>query len=142
VGNARPRSRVITLLDDAPVAQHADRRSPAHRAQAVRDHQGRAPHQQGLERDLQLRLVLGVEMTRGLVEHQDGRIPQQRARDGDPLPLPAREPHPALSERRLVALGQSADELLGLGRLSGALDLGAGGPRPPQRDVLGHRSIE
>ena len=44
-----------------------------------------------------------VEAGRGLVEDQDPRPLEQRAGDGDPLPLPAREPGAALADLGLVA---------------------------------------
>ena len=46
------------------------------------------PHQ-ALQRHLHQPLVLGVERAGGLVEEQERRVAQDRARDRDPLPLAA-----------------------------------------------------
>ena len=57
-------------------------------------------------------LALVVERARRLVEDQDARLSRQRAGDGDPLALPAREAAAALSDDRVVALGQLEDEVV------------------------------
>src|SRR5256885_11321292 len=48
--------------------------------------------------------------SRRLVQHQHGRVAQNRARDRDPLLLAAREPVAALAHERVVALGERRDE--------------------------------
>ena len=55
------------------------------------------------QRVLHQHLRLGVERRGGLVEDQDRRVSQDRARDRQPLPLAARQPLPALADHRLVA---------------------------------------
>jgi hypothetical protein len=52
-------------------------------------------------------LALRVEIARGLVENQDLRRGEDRARDREPLLLTARELDAALADERLVALGWS-----------------------------------
>ena len=56
------------------------------------DETRRLPRPQNLV-DRVVHAVLGrrVERGRGLVEREDRRLLQQRARDREPLPLPARE---------------------------------------------------
>ena len=49
-------------------------------------------------------LALRVERAGRFVEQQDRRILQHRARDGDALPLAARQAHASLAEERVVAL--------------------------------------
>ena len=57
-----------------------------------------APRHQPLERELHHPLALGVERARRLVEQQDRAVGEDRARDREPLPLPAGQPHAALAE--------------------------------------------
>ena len=59
----------------------------------------------------------------GVVEDQDARVGEQRARDRDPLALAARQRQPALADARVVAVGQLGDEAGRLGALGRALDL-------------------
>ena len=47
-------------------------------------------------------LALQVHLAGGLVEDQDRRIAEDRPGQGNPLPLPAREPAPQLPHHRLV----------------------------------------
>ena len=51
------------------------------------------------------RLALRVHRRQRLVEHEDGRVAQQRPRDGDALALAAREAHAALAHDRLRSPG-------------------------------------
>ena len=53
-------------------------------------------------------LALGVERARRLVEQQDRPVGEDRARDREALPLPAREPHAALAEMALRSLPAAA----------------------------------
>ena len=79
------------------------------------------------------RLGFGVERRGRLVEQQDRRVLQHRARDRDALPLPAREPHAVLADQRVVALRQFADEAVGGGGSRGGLDLGVRARRTGHR---------
>jgi hypothetical protein len=61
------------------------------------------------QRRLHQRLALGIERGGRLVEQQQRRVAQDRARDRDALALAARQRDAALADRRVVACG-SADE--------------------------------
>ena len=56
-----------------------------------------------------------VDRGGGVVEDQDARVGEQRAGDRDPLALAAGEREAALADARVVAVGESLDELVGLG---------------------------
>ena len=85
-----------------------DRRPAAHRlAQAVAD----------------LRLGRRVDRRGRVVEDQDARVDDERARDRDALALAARERDPALADHGVVALRQPLDELVRLREPRRALDL-------------------
>lgn len=63
------------------------------------------PTQTGLvERLLHLGLGAGVESRGGLVQQQDGRPPDESARNGNALLLPARKLCAALTDYRVVTL--------------------------------------
>ena len=64
------------------------------------------------ERGLDHPLAFGVERARRLVEQQQRRVLQHRARDRDALPLAAREANAALAEEGPVAVRQRADEVV------------------------------
>ena len=89
--------------DDAPALHHGDPVGVAHRREPMRDDQHGAPRHQPLERELHHALALGIERARRLVEQQDRAIGEDRARDRQPLPLPAGQPHAALAELARVA---------------------------------------
>ena len=94
--------------DDAAALHHRDPVGVAHRREPMRDDQHGAPGHQPLERELHHALALGVERARRLVEQQDRAVGEDRARDREPLPLPAGQPHAALAEIAVVALRQLA----------------------------------
>src|SRR2546423_12580942 len=72
-------------LDDASVLEHQDAGGVANGREAMGDHEGGASLHDLVERGLELRFRLGVERARSLVEDQDGRILEQRARNRQPL---------------------------------------------------------
>ena len=71
------------------------------------------PCEQAAERALDLPLGADVDGARRLVEDQDARVGEQRARERDELALAEREPRAALAELRLVAVLEPGDELVG-----------------------------
>ena len=85
-------------LDDAAVIEHEDARRVADGRKPVRDHEGGAALHHLVERGLHLALGGGVERARRLVEDQDRRVLQQRARNREALPLAARERTAALAD--------------------------------------------
>src|SRR5258705_13757577 len=83
-------------LDDAAPLQDDDGGGAADGGGPVReDERGPVQHQRG-QRVLDQHLGLGVQRRGGLVEDQDRRVAQDRARNRDALPLPAPEPLPPL----------------------------------------------
>ncbi len=92
-----------------------------------------------VERVADQALALGVERAGGLVEDQDARVLEQRARDRHPLLLAAGELHPALAHQRVVALREPGDELVRVGGLGGGEDLLLAGVGPGVADVVGDR---
>ena len=91
--------------DDAAALEHEDAVGHAHRREAVRDEDRRAPLGELAEALEDGVLGLGVERGGGLVEHEDVRLlAHEGARERDLLPLPARELGAVLepaAERRL-----------------------------------------
>src|SRR5438552_3929755 len=63
-----------------------------------------------------------VHRTSRLVEDENGRVLQKRARDGNSLAFSAGKPHAALAHQRFVALRQAADEVVRVGGLRGCDD--------------------
>jgi hypothetical protein len=133
---------VRALLDD-PAAVEDD--EPVHagdRAQPVRHHErGPALHEPP-QRLLDEDLALGVQRAGRLVEQQDRRVAQDRPGEGDPLALSAGQLHAALADHGVEAVRQRVGELRDVRRLGRAADLGVGGVRPGERDVLPQRAVE
>ena len=121
------------FLDDAAGLHHQDAVAGEHGRQPMRDHQRGAPAHQALERVLDQGLALGVERGGRLVEQQQRRVAQDRARDGDALALAAGQRDPALADRGVEAAAAAADELEARRELGGALDLGVARIGRPKR---------
>jgi hypothetical protein len=98
---------VRSALDDLSVRHDDDAIGVAHGGEAVRDDQGGPVLHQALEGFLHQALRLGVEGGRRLVEDQDGRVLQDRARDREPLALSARESDTEIADTRLVPRGSA-----------------------------------
>ena len=120
-------------LDDAAALEDDDRVGPPHGRQPVRDHERGAIEEQRRQRVLDQPLRFGVERRRGLVQDQDRRVLEQRAGDRQALALPARQPLPALADRRPVAVRKRRDEVVGMSGARGGLDLGGARPAARQR---------
>ena len=98
---------MAAALHDAPVVDDQDQVGLAHRGQPVGDDQRGAPGQRGVEGLLDRRLGLGVEVGRGLVQHDDlGRL-QQQPGDGHALLLAAREPVAAVADDGVQPVGEA-----------------------------------
>ena len=82
------------------------------RRQPVRDDERRRAVFDLPQRLLHVRFELRVERARRLVENQNLRPPQKRARDREPLPLSARQLDAAVADGRVVRAGQAVDELI------------------------------
>ena len=112
------------------------------RLQVVGDHETGLAGHQPLERLAHLRLALDVEAGHRLVQDQDRGMEQERARDGDTLPLAARESRAALADEGVVTMLQLADELVGVRRPGRGHDLPQARLGSPVGDVLPDRRAE
>ena len=92
---------------------------PTNRGEAVSDHDRGAAVKSGVEGGLHMGLVVVVEMTGGLIEDHDRRVFQQQSRDGEPLLLAAAQPVAALTDHRVVSVGQGGDGVVDAGGSAG-----------------------
>jgi hypothetical protein len=99
---AQPRL-VRALLDDAALIEHDQTVHACDGGESVRHRNHSLACHQRLQARLDGGLDLAVERGRCFVEHQDRRILEDDARNGDALALSARELHPALAHLRVVA---------------------------------------
>ncbi len=81
----------------------------------------------------------GVDGARRVVEDEHPGVVEQGAGQGDALALPAGEREAALADAGVVALGEVADELVGLRGRGRGPDLGVGGVGAAVGDVGAHR---
>ena len=125
-----------------PAVEHQDAVGADHARQAMGDDQRGPAHHQAVERRLDERLALRVHRRQRLVQHEDGRVAQERARDRDALALAAGQPDRALAHARGVALRQAADELVRVGRPRGRLQLGLRGVGLAEAEVLLDGAVE
>src|SRR5205085_10889154 len=95
----------------------------AHCRQAVRDHnRGLAFHQipQRVEDEL---LRFSIEACRWLIQNQNRRVTNNRARNRDALTLTTRQSHAALANHRVITVSHAIDELVSVSKPGGAHDL-------------------
>ena len=133
---------VRAALDDAAAVEHHDLVGVADGRQPVGDRDRRPALGELVQRLLHRALGLGVQRARRLVEHQHRRVAQHRAGDRDALLLAAGEAVAALADDGVVAVGQRGDQLVDLRGARGGLDLGVGGLRAGEAQVLADRGVE
>ena len=111
--SGEPQENIVrTLLDDFAVIDDEDTVSISHGLEPVRYHNDGLVMGQLCDRFHQLLLILGVDVCRGLVEDDYGRVLHDRPRDGDALTLAAGERRAALPYHGVKAVGQRHDEVI------------------------------
>ena len=83
-----------------------------------------------------------VERVRRFVENEDRRIADDRASQGDPLLLAARQPYPSRAEHRVVLRWQPFDEIVGVGLPGRIHDFVVSCIEPAVGDVVPHGRVE
>ena len=86
------------LLDDPAMIHHQNTIAGQHRRKPMGDHQRGALLHQIFQRGLHKRFAFGIERGSRLVQQQQRRIAQDRARDGDALALAAGQRDAAFSK--------------------------------------------
>ena len=127
---------------DLAALEHQDGVGFDQRRQPMRDHDDRAPRRDATNIFVDDRLAVRVQRAGRFVEDQDARIDDQRARDGEPLLLSAREVGRTLVNVSLVTARQALDEFFGAGETAGVDDLVEGRVRLGGGDVLADRAAE
>jgi hypothetical protein len=121
---------VTAALGDAPVLEDEDGVGVLHRREPLGDGDRRAVGRERFERALDQILRLGVDRGGRPVEHQDVRVLEDDAGDGDALALAARQLHAPLADLGVVAVREVRDELVGLRRAGRLADLLQRGVEP------------
>src|ERR1017187_7511151 len=127
---------------DLPLFEHHNLVRPAYGGKPVRDDDnGAVLHQVG-QRLLYQHFALRVQVAGGFVQDQDGRVLEQRARDGETLALSAGEFDAAVANHGLVSFREARDEFAGQGGLGGGVDGFLRNAFAAIGDVVGHRVVE
>src|ERR671937_673572 len=132
----RPARNDPPLVEDDDLVRERDRREP------VGDDQGRPAAHRLAQPEPDPRLGRRVDRRGGVVEDEDPRVDGERARDRQPLALPARERDYALADHRVVALRQTLHELVRLREPRDARELLVVEVADAEGDVLPHRRRE
>ena len=133
---------VAADLRDAAVLDEGDAVGAADRGQAMGDHDGGAVAHRMVERRLDERLVLVVEVTRRLVEHHDAGVLEQQSGDREALLLATGEPVAPLAHDRVVPIGQCGDRVVDAGGLRRRDELFVGGVGVGIAQVVADRLVE
>src|SRR5262245_34914735 len=143
IAPARPDQIVMAAVLDQPAAFNGnDAIGGAHGRQAMRNDEDRASLGDALHVLLNHPLAFIIEGARRLVEDQDARIHDERARYGDALALAAGKGGAALADNGVIALGQFQNEVVRAGKLGCGDDSLGHHRRIRQRNVVAHRAIE
>ena len=129
-------------LGHAAIVQHQDAIAADDAGKPVgEDERGAALHQP-VEGRLDRCLILGIDRGESFIEHQNRRIAQQCAGDGDALALSARQLDALFADDRVIALRQRLDEVVDVGSTRRILDMGAGGIGPAHADIFLDRAVK
>ncbi len=132
---------VVSVLDDPAVVEYINPVGRPHAGEPVRDQEHRASGEELTNTVEEHALGARVESRCRLVEDHEGSVAEERAGEGDELPLPDREVVTArelAAEDRVVGVRQRVDERIGAGS-AGSRDDGVEVLYllvPSERDVL------
>ena len=107
---------VAAPLDDPALFQDHDAVGVLDGGEPVGDDEGGPPGHQGVHARLDQGLGPGVDGAGGLVQDQHRRVGHRRPGDGQQLPLALAEVGAVAGEQGVVAVGQTADEVVGVGQ--------------------------
>ncbi len=99
---------VRSRFRDRPFFEHDDAVGAPDGRNAMGNHDHRAIHHQIRQRPLHQHLGFGIQVRSGLIQNQNRRIFQHRARDRKTLPLPPAETHAAFPDQRIVTFAAAA----------------------------------
>ena len=121
--------------DDDPVGA-------LHGGQPVGDDDRRPAAHRRFQRCLHDPLAFGVETAGRFVEQQQGRVLEDRAGDGDALPLAAGQANATLTDESGIAFRQPVHEFVDEGGSRGGTHLFVAGLGPAVADVVGNAARE
>ena len=133
---------MAAALDDAALLQHHDAVCIADGGQAVRNDKAGAAVHQAVHAALHQRFGAGIDGGGGLVQDQHRGICHGRTGDGQQLALALREVGTIAGEHGVVALRQTLDEAICVGKAGSGDALFIGSLQPAIADVLHHRAGE
>src|SRR4029079_11085453 len=133
---------VFAPLDDAPAIEDEDLVGMADGGEPVGDDEAGAARHEAIEGALDEALGLGIDAGGGLIEDEDGRILQQGAGDGDALLFADAELYTALADDGGKLLGESLDEVAGIGGAEGGPELGIGVVGIAEAEIIADAPIE
>ena len=130
------------LLDDLSVIDHQDLVRVFHGLQPVSDHDNCFLRCQCLNGLHQLIFILRIHIGSGLIQEDHRRVLHHRPGDGDALFFTSGKRSPTLADHRLIAFGQSHNEVVAAGFLSCGNNFFHGGFRPTETDIVRNRIME
>src|ERR1039458_1148897 len=114
---------VGAVFDDVSVVEDGDAVGVAHGGDAVGDEDGGASLHELAQAVEDLVLGVGIDAGESVIEHQDTRLPNDGAGDGDTLLLSSGEGEAALADHGFVLFGEALDIGGDAGDGGGAADL-------------------
>src|SRR6185312_943130 len=129
-------------IGDRPIFHHDNAIGAAHRGKTMCNDEGGSILHQVLQRRLNQDFRLGVERRSSFVEDEDGRILQQGASNRDALALSSGKPHTALANYRVIAGGETHDEVMGQRRVGRDFHLLHGNVRTSVGYVVSYGVVE
>ena len=130
------------MLDDAPMVEDDDLVGIAYGGETVGDNEGGAPAHDAIHAALHQLLRVGIDGASGLVEDEHRRIRHGCSRNRQQLALALREVAAVAAEHRVIAVGETQDEVVGTHQPCSLAALLVGGIQPAVADVVEHRCRE
>jgi hypothetical protein len=133
---------VLAAFDDTTCLHHQNFVYGFETKQPMGNQQRSAASHQSLNIPHHLDFDQWIEMGRGFVQNQNGRIAEQGASNGKALALAAAKTQSLLANPGVVTVGQGLDELMQVGLFRRSNQLGFADFRPGQEQVIPNGAIK
>ena len=127
---------MIAALDDMAELQHHNNICVLNRGQTVRDNEHRTSVHEAVHAGLHDGLRAGINRAGRLIKNHNRRIGNSRTRDGKQLALTLRQTAAVAVDDSIIAVRQSADEVVRVGQLRRCLDLLVGRIQAAVADII------
>ena len=131
---------MTAALYDSSVFEDHNRVGVLHGGKSMRYDEHRSALHKPIGTALNEKFGSRIDRTRRLVHYHNGRVGNRRSRYRQQLPLTLRKVGSVVGQHRVIAVGKSGNEIVGVGDSRRGINFFVGGGEPTVTDILHNRA--